>query len=146
LSGVAGVFSVAVGELDSLGDIPRMIYLLIIIGFGALIAAIPCLGVFLLTKRLPVWFRLLITTFLFALICTPFGAVGEGGAGIVPLIFVLPAALDNLIMGIGDSALHELISVSGVLFLFVWGAAYLFTMVVVGICHFIKKGRAKNVA
>jgi len=133
-------------QLFSLGDIARMIFLLIIIGFGALIAAIPCLGVFWLTKRLPVWFRLLITTFLFALICTPFGGAGEGGAGIVPLVFVLPAALNHLIMGIGDSPLHELISVSGVLFLYVWGAAYLFAMVVVGICHFIKKGRAKNVA
>jgi hypothetical protein len=127
-----------------------MVFLIVILGFGLLLAAIPCFCVgwltWWLTIKLPFWLRLqittLITTFLAALIITPIGAVGEGGAGVFPLGMILPNILSNLILGV--TSLHDSLWEfkkldCAVLLLCIWVAAYFISMGIVGICCFIKK-------
>src|SRR5450432_1744364 len=106
---------------------------LIILAFGTLIAIIPCLLVWRLTKKLPIWLRLLITTFLFALLGSPIVAGSEGGGGIFPLGLILFFNLPDLFFGGGDNGLGTQLSALAFTFLCVWGVTYFISMIVVGV-------------
>src|ERR1700709_2637908 len=113
-----------------------LIILIVLIGLA--VAIIPCGIAWWLTKRFPTWLRLLITTLPAALIFTPADVSGEGGAGIVPMLFVL---IDFLIHGFGKPdptsshpGIYEVTSTS-----IVWGILYAVSMGIVGIRRFFKK-------
>jgi hypothetical protein len=82
--------------------------LILILAISIFIAAIPCWCAWRLTKRLPIWLRLLITilitTLLLALICTPIGGAGEGGAWVLSLGMFLVSALYEWMLGAGNFA------------------------------------------
>ncbi|HEY1662336.1 MAG TPA: hypothetical protein VGI03_07950 [Verrucomicrobiae bacterium] len=103
-----------------------------------------CIGVWFLTKKLPIWMRLLVVTFLLAVVITPVGGAGEGGAWIMPLGIMLTFLLYNVIMGVGDYGdLHALFRENFALGLFleIWGITYLLCIVVVLIRYLIKIGK-----
>ena len=116
------------------------LYLLTVVGIGALIAAIPCGLAFLLTRKLSLWLRLLITTFLAALICTPAAVVGEGGAGIIPMGYYLydffPSGIHSQDRNRPRPGIEEVISIA-----VVWAILYAVSMAIVVICRSIRKRR-----
>jgi hypothetical protein len=120
-----------------------ILYVLAIVGIGALIAAIPCGLAWWLTKRLSIWLRLLITTFIAALICTPAVVGGRGGAGIVPMACLL---YDFFSSGIHPQNSNrsrpgneEVISI-----VVVWAILYAISMAIVGIGRFIRKRKSER--
>jgi hypothetical protein len=126
----------------------------ILLGFGALIAAIPCFCVWWLTKKLPTLVRLGLVTFTLAIFVTPVGGGSEGGPWFATLGLVLPFTLFDLARASlfsvpRDSSyvsLHALISRDAILhFLGIWSVAYLVALLAFG-CICIFKRKAKNVA
>jgi hypothetical protein len=127
---------------------------ILMVGIGALIAAVPCFCVWWFTKKLPVWLRLLAVTFMIAICITPVGGGSEGGPWFATLGLVLPftlfdlarASLFSVPVDSSYVSLHKLFSTEAILyFLGIWGIAYLIAMLVFG-CIRIFKRRTKNVA
>ncbi len=57
-----------------------------------------------LTKNLAIWLRLVPVTFFIALVITPTGVAGEGGAAIVPVVFVF---IDSVMSGLVDGFAYQ---------------------------------------
>jgi hypothetical protein len=120
-----------------------------LIGIGVLIAAIPCGSALWLTRRLPIWLRLLIVTFIAALLSTPAVVGSEGGVGVFPMLFVLVQFFHhvfNLYCGIDDSnatishpGIQEIVSIA-----IAWAILYAISMAIVGIRSFNKKAKSQN--
>ncbi len=67
--------------------------LVLMMVIGAIAAVIPCLCAWWFTKKLPIWWRLLVVTFLLAVAITPIGGGSEGGPWIATLGLQLPFSL-----------------------------------------------------
>jgi hypothetical protein len=106
------------------------------IAFILALCAAYCFAVIYFTRRLPVWLRQLVCTFLLALVC-PVLVAHEGGAAMAPAIFLLT-------FGLGDLK-HD--DFTGIAFQvsIVWGVAYCILMVGVGIRYLIRKRGTKHV-
>ena len=90
-----------------------------------------CFAVWYFTRPLPAWLRLIATTFLFGLLFAPVLVGGEGGAGIAPLIILIPFNIGEPSF---DSLERQLTTAPVVVpILVTWVAAYIISMIVVGI-------------
>jgi hypothetical protein len=120
-------------------------YLLLffMVGIGAIIAALPCFCAWWLTKRFPIWWRLLIVTFLLAVAITPVGGGSEGGPWIATLGLQLPFTLFDTTERVG---MHELLSREVVMLaLSIWAGLHALSVVAIAIRRIILR-HAKNVA
>ena len=115
--------------------------LFLMVGIGAIIVALPCFCAWWLTKKLPIWWRLLIVTFLLAVAITPVGGGSEGGPWVATLGLQLPFTLLDPTERV---SMHQLLSIEAVtLALGIWVGLYALSAVAIAIRRMILRD-AKN--
>jgi len=107
------------------------------------VGTIPCLLLWNLGKRLPVWWRLLPITFLMAVALTPVGGGSEGGPWVSTLGLQLPFAW---FVSKGPNNINQLLSSDAVILaLEIWTCLYTLWVVAIAIRRTISR-RAQHVS
>ena len=114
-----------------------MIFLIFLISI--LFDVFCCYGLWVLTKKLQLWLRLIIVTLLVAVFLTPVNAVGEGGAGIFPVGLFFPFFLFSLFFGGHTDDSQRAGDIIWAALPVIWGVLYCISMLGLGIHKIVQK-------